>query len=142
MYRIIKQDGTEIAVTEKIHYIKIAKNGCYVLTEKEDAEGVAVDGIPYSILMHEPLTGAEDTVVISEFDSGTEFSYQLNTIKDATIQLEQALLDNGDITIDVVPEEWWDSIVTDTDKKVLEPDEDLPIGDEENLDDSSDTDIE
>ncbi len=71
MYKILSTDGTQIAVTEEIRYIRKHSNGAYVQTDADTAEGVAVNGTAYSIIGQEPLDGAEETVIIREFDGAS-----------------------------------------------------------------------
>lgn len=37
MYRIIRDDGMELGITDSILFIKIAENGCFVPSREEDA---------------------------------------------------------------------------------------------------------
>lgn len=46
MYRIITPTG-ETILTEKVNYIRVHKNGVYLLTDVNHAEGVAYNGTPY-----------------------------------------------------------------------------------------------
>ena len=46
MYRIITPAGGTI-LTEKVNYIRVHKNGVYLLTDVNHAEGVAYHGTPY-----------------------------------------------------------------------------------------------
>ena len=46
MYRITTPSGDSI-LTEKVNYIRVHKNGVYLLTDVNHAEGVAYHGTPY-----------------------------------------------------------------------------------------------
>ena len=46
MYRITTPSGASI-LTEKVNYIRVHKNGVYLLTDVNHAEGVAYHGTPY-----------------------------------------------------------------------------------------------
>ena len=46
MYRIITPTG-ETFLTEKVNYIRVHKNGVYLLTDVNHAEGVAYHSTPY-----------------------------------------------------------------------------------------------
>ena len=46
MYRITTPTG-ETFLTEKVNYIRVHKNGVYLLTDVNHAEGVAYHGTPY-----------------------------------------------------------------------------------------------
>lgn len=69
MYRIIKSDGTTLAVTETIRYIKVSDNGCYIQATKNDAVGIAHNGTPYNVRGHADIANAE-IVSVQEFDGG------------------------------------------------------------------------
>ena len=69
MYKLIKTDGTTLGYTERVNYIKISTNGCYVFTEKESAIGVAYNSTPYNLLGHNDIENA-DTVIVKEEDIG------------------------------------------------------------------------
>lgn len=60
MFRITTSAG-EIITTEKPDFIRVHKNGCYVLCDRSEAEGVACGGTPYLF---------KDGVVACEFDGG------------------------------------------------------------------------
>ena len=45
MYQIVRENGGELGIAEKINYIKKAANGCYILTEEAEAAGVVIDEI-------------------------------------------------------------------------------------------------
>ncbi len=69
MYRIIKTDGTELGVSEKVNFIKIGASGSYATATRETAVGVAYKSTPYNLFGHDEIPGAE-TVIVSEFDGG------------------------------------------------------------------------
>ena len=46
MYKITSPSG-ETFLTEKVNYIRVHKNGVYLLTDVNHAEGVAYHGTPY-----------------------------------------------------------------------------------------------
>ncbi len=81
MYRIIK-DGAVMAYVEQPNYIRLHTNGCYVDVAEEDAQGVAIQSVPYHLLGREELPGAVDTVTISEVDSGTVLVNQQDSINE------------------------------------------------------------
>ena len=68
MYKIIK-DGEQIAITEKLNFIKQAENGVFYNCDEKEAQGVAVNNTPYNIFGRAPMT-ANDTVLIIEVDGG------------------------------------------------------------------------
>lgn len=69
MYHVIKMDSTDLGITDSINYIRISEDGCFVPTDQEHAIGVAVDSVPYNLIGHDEIEGAE-TVVVSEIDAG------------------------------------------------------------------------
>ena len=69
MYKIITHTG-ETHLTEKPNFIRKHENGCFVLTDKDHAEGVAYQGTPYLFA---------DGVLCFEFDSGKNLSEQSDT---------------------------------------------------------------
>ena len=71
MYKVFKVDGVELGLTESVNYIKILDNGAFTITTKKEAIGVAFDNIPYNLIGHDDIEGAE-TVFIHEVDSGKE----------------------------------------------------------------------
>ncbi|MCD8208779.1 MAG: hypothetical protein LUD72_12640 [Bacteroidales bacterium] len=123
MYRIITKDGEEIATVEAPNYIRKADNGCFVLTERAKADGVAVDGSPYAIIGHE-LDGAAGEVIISEFDGAAQFSHQISVLEDAAIKLEGIAIERGDMTVEDVAEDWRGYFVKDADRLDRDDDSD------------------
>lgn len=82
MYRIIKvSDGTEIGVTDTIEFIRYGKSGCFVPAAQDEAIGVAYNCIPYNLIGHDEIEGA-DTVVVSEIDGGAVLAKQGNLVDD------------------------------------------------------------
>jgi hypothetical protein len=79
MYRIIKIDGIELGITDSVTYIKIGSSGCFTITGKEDAIGIAFHSVPYNLVGHSDIDGAE-TVVVCTIDGGAEVNGLLNTI--------------------------------------------------------------
>jgi len=73
MYRIIRDDGMELGITDSILFIKIAENGCFVPSREEDAIGVAFRSVAYNLIGYNEIEGAE-TVVVSKIDGGDEMS--------------------------------------------------------------------
>lgn len=88
MYRIIKVDGMEIGITDRVNYIKMGTAECYVLTSHEEAVGISFQNKPYNLIGHNEIEGA-DTVIISEFDGGME----LESLSRKHIGAEQMITD-------------------------------------------------
>lgn len=67
MYKITFSSGST-ALTDTVNYIRLHKNGCYVLCEKHEAQGIAYKSTPYSI---GGIDGLE-LVTVEEVDGGAE----------------------------------------------------------------------
>lgn len=87
MFKIIKPDGTAL-FTEKPDFIRVHKTGCYLLTRREKAEGVAYGGTPYlfkdGAMVHEVDGGAELEALRAENEALRE---QLAETDEAAIEL-------------------------------------------------------
>ena len=86
MYKIQTPTG-ETFLTEKPNFIRVHSNGCYILTEQSNAEGVAYHGTPYLF---------KDGAVCVEFDGADEIR-RLNDenimMKNQLINAEEALIE-------------------------------------------------
>ena len=73
MYKIINvKDGSTVGSAEKIFFIKKKNStGCYVAADEKSAQGVAYCGTAYNIQGRDGV-GADDTVILIEYDAGTE----------------------------------------------------------------------
>lgn len=69
MYEVIK-DNVVMAYVDQPVFICLHENGCYVASSEEEAQGIAIQSVPYHILGREDLPGAVATVVISKVDGG------------------------------------------------------------------------
>ena len=67
MYEIIK-DGAVLALTESPNYIRLHPDGFYILCDQSEAQGVAVDGVPYAL--SEGALGACESVIVVKRDTG------------------------------------------------------------------------
>ena len=68
MYEIRKDDAV-LALTEKPNYIYRYEDGFYALCDEAQAQGIAVNGKPYSLHGRTPMEGCE-TVLLVETDAG------------------------------------------------------------------------
>lgn len=68
MYKIIK-DGVVVGITGAPTYIKMMDNGCFGLCSKEEAQGVAFDGVPYHMDGRAKMDGADTTSVVEDSDA-------------------------------------------------------------------------
>ena len=91
MFKIIKaSDGTVLALTEDVTYIKKADNGCYILCPEPDASGISYAGTPYHLFGREAMDDAED-VILEPTDIG-------NWIMEAKAAIEDADTLNVDLS--------------------------------------------
>lgn len=79
MYRIIKTDGVELGMTDSVMYIRIGGSGCFTPCSADEAIGVAFQSVPYNLLGHEEIEGA-DTVIVSAVDGGARVRDITNVI--------------------------------------------------------------
>lgn len=92
MYKITTPAGVTFT-TEKPNYIRVHKNGCFILTTRDKAEGVAHHGTPYLF---------KDGAMICEIDGGQSMdnlaaenaalAEQLAETDEAAIELYEATL--------------------------------------------------
>lgn len=78
MYKIIKNRAV-LAITEAPNYIKLAKNGCFILCPEPEASGIVYADTVYHLLGREAMEGVE-SVTLDEIDGGDE----LRKASDAT----------------------------------------------------------
>ena len=72
MYKIQTPTGESI-LTEKVNYIRIHRNGVYLLTDVNHAEGVAHHGTPYLF---------KDGAICCEVDKGADILETEKTVSD------------------------------------------------------------
>ena len=83
MYRITNvNSGEVIGSVDHVIYIKIGASGDFTPTTETEAVGVALNGVPYNLLGHTEIDGA-DTVVVSEFDGAAHQAVLAQAIADA-----------------------------------------------------------
>lgn len=83
MFEIIK-NGVVIAMTEKLNFVRLHPDGFYILCDKGEATGVAVDGTPFALL--DGSLGDCETVVVFEVDGGRTV-HELSAKSDNTARL-------------------------------------------------------
>ena len=84
MYKIVKaSDGTVLALTEDVTYIKQADNGCYILCPEPDASGISFAGTPYHLLGRDPLGDDVESVMLEPTDIGSWVLATKTAIDDA-----------------------------------------------------------
>ena len=70
MFRITLTNGTDVAMVDKVNYIRFNSCGSFCPAQDEvEAIGVAVNGTPYNLFGHNDIKDAE-TVVVSFVDAG------------------------------------------------------------------------
>jgi len=71
MYKIVNvKDGAQIGVTEKPNFIRKSSAGCFVKSTEKKAQGVSYKSKAYNLQGKTGL-GADDTVILIEFDGGS-----------------------------------------------------------------------
>ena len=97
MYKITTPEGVTFT-TEKPNFIRVHKNGCFILCEQKNAEGVAYGGTPYLF---------EDGAMVHEIDGGKSMdelaaenaaqNEQLAMVDETAIELFEANLAQEEI---------------------------------------------
>lgn len=90
--KIIKaSDGTVLALTEDVTYIKKADNGCYILCPEPDASGISYAGTPYQLLDRDPMGDDLENVMLEQTDIGSWVTETQTAIEDAdALNVDQA----------------------------------------------------
>lgn len=93
MYRIFKEDGTEIGVADELNYIKVSSNGTFILCEEDEAVGIAFNGTPYSLMGTEGIESLDKvTATFVEYSKEIMDSKTVNSINFVTLA-EQGSID-------------------------------------------------
>ena len=90
MYKIIK-DGEVFAMTEALTCIRRQENGCFGMCSEEDAQGIALSGVPYQLLGRPEMEGAAGTVMALEVDGGAkllEAFWGIGSLEDALCEMD------------------------------------------------------
>lgn len=92
MFKIIKaSDGTVLALTEDVTYIKKADNGCYILCPEPDASGISYAGTLYHLLDRDPMGDDLESVMLEQTDIGSWVTETQTAIEDAdALNVDQA----------------------------------------------------
>jgi hypothetical protein len=88
MYEI-RKDGAVLALTEKPTYIYRHTEGFYALCDEVQAQGIAVNGKPYSLHGRTPMEGCE-SVLLVETDAGDILRENEQTSSIAFVTLAEA----------------------------------------------------
>ena len=90
--KIIKaSDGTVLALTEDVTYIKKADNGCYILCPEPDASGISYAGTPSHLLGRDPMGDDFESIMLEQTDIGSWVTETQTAIEDAdALNVDQA----------------------------------------------------
>lgn len=92
MYKIINaKDGTEIGSTENPRYIKKKDTGCYIQTDRQNAQGIAYKGTAYNLQGRDGID-ADDTVILIEYDAGTEADRTAAAIAENSAAIDELVI--------------------------------------------------
>jgi len=84
LYKIVKvSDGTVLALTEDVTYIKRADNGCYVLCPESEASGICYAGTPYQLFDRDQMGDELEPVMLEQTDIGSWIMESKSAIEDA-----------------------------------------------------------
>ena len=100
MYRITTPSGESI-LTEKVNYIRVHKNGVYLLTDVNHAEGVAHHGTPYLFKDGAQVYEVDDYEVVTQEDSKNREAVE-QAITDLYLDGIQAQQDITDIQLQLL----------------------------------------
>ena len=94
MYKITTPEGV-VYTREKPDFIRVHPNGCFVLTDRKKAEGVAIHGIPYLF---------KDGAVVCEIDGGTyidELTAENKALADQLAETDEAAIELYEATLNM-----------------------------------------
>ena len=93
MYKIINANGgAVIGRTETPLFIrKKTSTGCYINATEKDAQGIAFQGTPYNLQGCDGV-GATDTVILVEFDAGTEADKTAATLDENSAAIDNIII--------------------------------------------------
>ena len=100
MYKIITPVGEPI-LTEKVNYIRVHKNGVYLLTDVNHAEGVAHHGTPYLFKDGAQVCEVDDYEVVTQEDAKNREAVE-QAITDLYLDGIQAQQDITDIQLQLL----------------------------------------
>lgn len=81
MYKILKKDDyTLLGLIEQPNFIKLQKNGCFNLTDEENAQGIVIDNQIYQLCGKNKLKGNYPKAKIIKIDNG-EILASINEIQ-------------------------------------------------------------
>lgn len=89
MFKIIK-DGVTLGMADKLNYIRYHKNGCFILCDKDEAEGIAYNGVPYHLINASQLIGVSEDVTVEEVEAAVEIQKVNDTNSISFVTLAEA----------------------------------------------------
>lgn len=89
MFKIIK-DGVTLGMADKLNYIRYHENGCFILCDKDEAEGVAYNGVPYHLINAPQLIGVSEDVTVEEVEAAVEIQKVNDTNSISFVTLAEA----------------------------------------------------
>lgn len=99
-YHITKTDGTSVALIENVHFIQEnPDSGAFVEADELTAQGIAVNGTPYSLAGRAPLSGVADTVSITALTEAQAEQTRAKVERDQEIATNKALLSDTDYIV-------------------------------------------
>ena len=100
MYKIKTPTGDTI-LTEKVNYIRVHKNGVYLLTDVNHAEGVAYHGTPYMVKDGSQVCEVDEYEVVTQEDAKNREAVE-QAITDLYLDGIQAQQDITDIQLQLL----------------------------------------
>lgn len=89
MFKIIK-DGVTLGMADKLNYIRYHENGCFILCDKDEAEGIAYNGVPYHLINASQLIGVSEDVTVEEVEAAVEIQKVNDTNSISFVTLAEA----------------------------------------------------
>ena len=89
MYRLYSASNENIGVTEKLNYVRLHANGCYVLCEEKEAQGIAFNGEVYSLGLANSFTD-KPVVRVTKTDTAVEIENNIATTGIAFVTMAEA----------------------------------------------------
>lgn len=93
MFKIIEAEtGKLLSISDSLRYIKLnTSSNCFIQCNKDDAEGIAINSIPYNFFNSDLIENANHAI-INEIESSEVLTSSIKN-KDNIIFLEDAVCD-------------------------------------------------
>jgi hypothetical protein len=66
VYHIIREDGSELGLTDNVVYIQKNEHGGYTPATEAEAIGIAYMGVPYNLDTNDEIEGAEHVHIVKD----------------------------------------------------------------------------